>query len=107
MISLLDDQTNRKKPIANESQDSCARTSLVDMMHQLSVRDPLGPTSTKGRPKISSSIKSSLEVPKKWTCSYCQGLGHYATSCSKRKVLTVYLLCHDLSVLIFIFSHNR
>ncbi|KAL4583956.1 hypothetical protein LXL04_008544 [Taraxacum kok-saghyz] len=37
---------------------------------------------------IASRIKSSLEVPKKRTCSYYQGLGHYATGCSKRKVLT-------------------
>ncbi|KAL7589965.1 hypothetical protein Lser_V15G37917 [Lactuca serriola] len=39
----------------------------------------------KGRPKLASRIKSSLETPKKRTCSYCQRLGHYATSCSKRK----------------------
>ncbi|XP_023761713.1 protein FAR1-RELATED SEQUENCE 12-like [Lactuca sativa] len=64
LISLLDDQANRKKPIANESQDSCARTSLVDMMHQLSVRDPLGPTNMKGHPRVASRIKSSLEAPK-------------------------------------------
>nr|KAJ0217824.1 hypothetical protein LSAT_V11C300149240 [Lactuca sativa] len=51
----------------------------------LSIRDPLGATTTKGRPKLESRIKSSLEAPKKQTCSYCQGLGHYATSCSKRK----------------------
>ncbi|CAI9272323.1 unnamed protein product [Lactuca saligna] len=85
LISLLDDQANRKKPIANESQDSCARILQVDMVHQLSVRDPLGPINTKGRPRVASRIKSSLEAPKKRTCSYCQRLGHYATSCSKRK----------------------
>ncbi|XP_052627170.1 protein FAR1-RELATED SEQUENCE 9-like [Lactuca sativa] len=88
LIKLLQYQAIRKKPIPDEnvSQGSCVRISQVDMMPQLSVRDPLGPTNTKGRPKISIRINSSLEVPKKRTCSYCQGLGHYATSCSKRKV---------------------
>ncbi|XP_052624883.1 protein FAR1-RELATED SEQUENCE 5-like [Lactuca sativa] len=87
LISLLHDQENRKKSITveNTSQVSCAGISQVDMMPQLSIRDPLGPTNTKGRPKTASRIKSFLEAPKKRTCSYCQGLGHYATSCSKRK----------------------
>nr|KAJ0192343.1 hypothetical protein LSAT_V11C800419870 [Lactuca sativa]KAJ0210957.1 hypothetical protein LSAT_V11C400218080 [Lactuca sativa] len=87
LISLLDDQTNRKKSMSleNASQGSCMGASQIDMMPQLSVRDPLGPTTTKGRPKIASRIKSSLEAPKKRTCSYCQRLGHYATSCLKRK----------------------
>ncbi|XP_023765163.1 protein FAR1-RELATED SEQUENCE 5-like [Lactuca sativa] len=65
LISLLDDQVNRKKsmPLENASQSSCMRALQVDMMPQLSIWDPLGPTTTKGR----------------------QGLGHYATSSSKRK----------------------
>nr|KAJ0191387.1 hypothetical protein LSAT_V11C800445480 [Lactuca sativa] len=57
----------------------------ADMMPQLSIRDPLGPVTTKGHPKLASRIKSSLEAPKKRKCSYCQGLGHYGTSCSKIK----------------------
>ncbi|XP_023754910.1 protein FAR1-RELATED SEQUENCE 5-like [Lactuca sativa] len=87
LISLLEDQAVRKKSISfeNTSQGSCMGISQVDMMPQLSVRDPLGPTTTKGRPKVASRIKSHLEAPKKRTCSYCQGLGHYASSCSKRK----------------------
>ncbi|XP_023763920.2 protein FAR1-RELATED SEQUENCE 5-like [Lactuca sativa] len=87
LISLLDDQTNRKKStsLENISQGSCMGVSQIDMMSQLSVRDPLGPSTTKGRPKVASRIRSSLEAPKKRTCSYCQGLGHYTTSCSKRK----------------------
>nr|KAJ0225756.1 hypothetical protein LSAT_V11C100006250 [Lactuca sativa] len=91
LIKLLQDQAIRKKtlPVENVSQGSCVRISQVDMLPQLFVRDPLAPTNTKGRPKIASRIKSSLEVPKKRTCSYCQGLGHYATSCSKRKVRIV------------------
>ena len=75
--------------LENASQGSCMGASQIDMMPQLYVRDPLGPTTTKGRPKIASRIKSSLEAPKKRTCSYCQRLGHYATSCSKRKVLLI------------------
>nr|KAJ0207813.1 hypothetical protein LSAT_V11C500281870 [Lactuca sativa] len=71
--------------ISNASQGSCMGVSQIDMMPQLSVCDPLGPTTTKGRPKLASRINSSLEARKKRTCSYCQGLGHYATSCSKRK----------------------
>ncbi|XP_023766136.2 protein FAR1-RELATED SEQUENCE 5-like [Lactuca sativa] len=87
LINLLDDQANRKKSVSSEnaSQSFCMGVSQVDMMPQLSVRDPLGPTTSKGRPKLASRIKSSLEAPKKRTCSYCQGLGRYATSCSKRK----------------------
>nr|KAJ0207360.1 hypothetical protein LSAT_V11C500263510 [Lactuca sativa] len=69
LISILDDQATRKKPIAfeNGSQGSCVGISQVDMMPQLSVRDPLGPTNTKGRPRVASRIKSSLEAPKKRT----------------------------------------
>ncbi|CAI9294313.1 unnamed protein product [Lactuca saligna] len=87
LTSLLEDQAVRKKSISfeNTSQGSCMGISQVDIMPQLSVRDPLGPTTTKGRPKVASRIKSPLEAPKKRTCSYCQGLGHYASSCSKRK----------------------
>ena len=75
--------------LENASQGSCMGVSQIDMMPQLSVCDPLGPTTTKGRPKLASRIKSPLEAPKKRTCSYCQGLGHYATSCSKRKVIII------------------
>ena len=91
LIGLLDDQANRKKTkvFENASQGSCVGISQVDMMPQLSVRDPIGPTKTKGRPKTASRLKSSLEVPKKRTCSYCGGLGHYATGCSKRKVVAM------------------
>ncbi|CAI9300285.1 unnamed protein product [Lactuca saligna] len=87
LISLLEDQVVRKKSISfeNASQGSCMGISQVDMMPQLFIRDPLGPTTTKGRPKVASRIKSPLEAPKRRTCSYCQGLGHYASSCSKRK----------------------
>ncbi|KAL4585699.1 hypothetical protein LXL04_010323 [Taraxacum kok-saghyz] len=79
LLSLLNDQAIRKQPIAlqNASQVSSTVISQVDMMPQISVRDPLGPINTKGRPGVASRIKSSLEAPKKRTCSYCQRLGHY------------------------------
>ncbi|CAI9296203.1 unnamed protein product [Lactuca saligna] len=51
-------------PVENVSQGSCVRISQVDMMPQLFFWDPHAPTNTKGRPKIASRIKSSLEVPK-------------------------------------------
>ncbi|CAI9284600.1 unnamed protein product [Lactuca saligna] len=88
LIKLLDDLTIQEKPVAfeNSSQGYSVGLSEINMMPQISVRDPLGPTNMKGRPKNASRIKSSLEMSKKRTCSYCQGLGHYATSCSKRKV---------------------
>nr|KAJ0186422.1 hypothetical protein LSAT_V11C900487530 [Lactuca sativa] len=73
LISLLDEQANRKKSMSleNASQSSCMGVSQVDMMSQLSIRGPLGPTTTNGRLKLASRIKSSLEAPKKRTCSYC------------------------------------
>ncbi|XP_023734632.2 protein FAR1-RELATED SEQUENCE 9-like [Lactuca sativa] len=87
LIKLLDDLTIQEKPKAfeNVSQGCSTGISQVDMMPQLFVRDPIGPTNTKGRPKNATRTKPSLEMPKKRTCSYCQGLDHYATSCSKRK----------------------
>ncbi|KAL7612830.1 hypothetical protein Lser_V15G07827 [Lactuca serriola] len=91
VIKFLEDQKIRKKPKAfeNVSQDRYMGISQVNIMPQLSVsvRDPIAPTNTKGRPKNATRIKSSLQnVKKKRTCSYCQGLGHYATGCPKRKV---------------------
>ncbi|CAI9287747.1 unnamed protein product [Lactuca saligna] len=67
LTSLLNDQANRKKSMSleNTSQSSCMGVSQVDMMPQLSIRDPLGPVTTKGRPKLASRIKSSVEAPKK------------------------------------------
>ncbi|CAI9288660.1 unnamed protein product [Lactuca saligna] len=54
LISLLHDQTNQKKSMSleNASQGSCMGVSQIDMMPQLSVRDPLGPTTTKGVLKL-------------------------------------------------------
>ena len=53
------------------------------------VRDPTQPVKTKGRPKVASRIKSSIELSTKQqkTCSYCQGKGHNKTGCQMLKVL--------------------
>ncbi|KAI3721972.1 hypothetical protein L2E82_32993 [Cichorium intybus] len=81
-------------------------SSQVDMMPQLSVRDPLGPTNTKGRPKNATRLKSSLEVSKRRTCSYCQGLGHYVSSCSKKKIILHSLLVTGATARIRLFRED-
>ncbi|KAL4580155.1 hypothetical protein LXL04_016336 [Taraxacum kok-saghyz] len=89
LLSLLNHQAIRKQPIALQNAYPVSSTviSQVDMMPQISVRDPLRPINMKGRPKVARRTKSCLEAPKKRTCSYCQRLGHYATSCPKRKAV--------------------
>ncbi|XP_071688077.1 protein FAR1-RELATED SEQUENCE 5-like [Rutidosis leptorrhynchoides] len=72
----------------NPSRDSnagCSQVNMVNMMPQIAVRDPPAPVKTKGRPKSANRIKSSLEAPKKRTCSWCKGLGHYVTGCPIKK----------------------
>ncbi|XP_052624743.1 protein FAR1-RELATED SEQUENCE 5-like [Lactuca sativa] len=66
LIKLLDDLTIQEKPIAFENSSEGYSVGLleINMTPQISVRDPLGPTNTKGRPKNASRIKSSLEMPK-------------------------------------------
>ncbi|GKB26514.1 FAR1-related sequence 5-like protein [Tanacetum coccineum] len=87
VVKFLEEQVIRKKSkeIVNASQDPCMESSQVDMMPQISVRDPEVPVTTKGRPKEATRIKSSLEAPKKRRCSYCKELGHYQTACKKKK----------------------
>ncbi|KAI3750370.1 hypothetical protein L2E82_21004 [Cichorium intybus] len=108
LISLLDNQVIRKKSkvFENTSQATSMGSSQVDMMPQLSVRDPLGPTNTKGRPKNATRLKSSLEVSKRRTCSYCQGLGHYVSSCSKRKIILHSLLVTGATARIRLFRED-
>ncbi|XP_021980604.1 protein FAR1-RELATED SEQUENCE 5-like [Helianthus annuus] len=87
LMKFLDEQSNRtkSKQVEITSQDSNVGSSQVNMMPQISIRDPLVHTNTKGRPKNATRIKSSLEAPKKRTCSYCQEKGHNITGCSKKK----------------------
>ncbi|KAK2976094.1 hypothetical protein RJ640_009526 [Escallonia rubra] len=64
--------------------------SQTESMHQISIRDPAAPIKTKGRPKVATRLKSSIELAKEEktqrTCAYCHGKGHYRTGCAKRKV---------------------
>ncbi|KAK2990353.1 hypothetical protein RJ640_000799 [Escallonia rubra] len=63
--------------------------SQTESMHQISIRDPAAPIKTKGRPKVATRLKSSIELAKEEkkqrTCAYCHGKGHYRTGCAKRK----------------------
>ncbi|GKE70348.1 hypothetical protein Tco_1528420, partial [Tanacetum coccineum] len=86
VVKFLEEQVIRKKSKenVNASQDRSVVSSHVDMMPQITVRDPQVPITTKGRPKEATRIKSSLEAPKKRRCSYCKVLGHYPNACIKR-----------------------
>ncbi|CAI9294924.1 unnamed protein product [Lactuca saligna] len=73
LVKFLEDGVIQNKPNAPESpsQSSCAGFTQVDMMPQLSIRDPTILINTKGRPKNETRIKSSLEMAKKKrTCSH-------------------------------------
>ncbi|KAK2979103.1 hypothetical protein RJ640_005854 [Escallonia rubra] len=63
--------------------------SQTESMHQISIRDPAAPIKTKGRPKVATRLKSSIELTKEEnkqrTYAYCHGKGHYRTGCAKRK----------------------
>ncbi|CAI9283460.1 unnamed protein product [Lactuca saligna] len=79
LVKFLEDEVihNKLNALENPSQYFCTGISQVDIMPQLSIRDPLVLTNTKGRPKNASRIKSSLEMAKKKrTCSHCKGFGH-------------------------------
>ncbi|GJZ35995.1 FAR1-related sequence 5-like protein [Tanacetum coccineum] len=87
VVKFLEEQVVRKKSKenVNAAQDLSVGSSQVDMMPQITVRDPQVPITTKGRPKEATRIKSSLEAPKKRRCSYCKQLGHYQSACKKKK----------------------
>ncbi|KAJ9552192.1 hypothetical protein OSB04_016237 [Centaurea solstitialis] len=91
LVKFLAEQMDRKKEmvVENPHEDASSRTSQVDMMPQISIRDPVVHTKTNGRPKNATRIKSSLEVKKKKTCSYCKGFGHYINGCPKKKVIVI------------------
>ncbi|XP_061373449.1 protein FAR1-RELATED SEQUENCE 5-like [Gastrolobium bilobum] len=94
MISeFLQLQLERKKKASEDEMVPTIYPSLVpDNVTQVShindVRDPTQLVKTKGRPRVASRIKSSMEMSTKQqrTCSYCQGKGHYKTGCQKLKV---------------------
>ncbi|KAJ0679329.1 putative transcription factor FAR family [Helianthus annuus] len=87
LLKFLEEQSIRTKPKHSETnqQDSNAGSSQVNLMPQISIRDPVVHTNTKVRPRSATRIKSSLEAPKKRNCSYCKKPGHYISGCQKKK----------------------
>ncbi|KAK2986172.1 hypothetical protein RJ640_006207, partial [Escallonia rubra] len=95
LSSFLEKQAYRKneenligsKMVSQVGSSTC--TSQVENMNQISIRDPTAPVKTKGRPKVATRLKSSIELAKEEkkqrTCAYCHGKGHYRTGCAKRK----------------------
>ncbi|KAK2975912.1 hypothetical protein RJ640_000396 [Escallonia rubra] len=75
------------KMVSQVGSSTC--TSQVENMNQISIRDPTAPFKTKGRPKVATRLKSSIELAKEEkkqrTCAYCHEKGHYRTGCAKRK----------------------
>ncbi|GJX48356.1 FAR1-related sequence 5-like protein [Tanacetum coccineum] len=86
LVKQFEEQNIRKK--ATESQNTLPHsnvvTSQVDLIPQISVRDPEVPNTNKGRPKVAIRNKNPLEEPKKRT-SYYGKKGHYIIGCPKNK----------------------
>ncbi|GJZ57459.1 retrotransposon protein, putative, ty1-copia subclass [Tanacetum coccineum] len=76
LVEFLEDQMIRKKPteIENAYKDARVGISQVDMMPQISVRDPVVLTILKGRPRNATRVKPPIEVKQKKTV-------HYETTC--------------------------
>ncbi|XP_076921248.1 protein FAR1-RELATED SEQUENCE 5-like [Bidens hawaiensis] len=93
LMNFLEEQSVRtnSEQLETTIQNSNVGSSQVNLMPQISIRDPQVKTNTKGRPKSATRIKSSLEAPKKRACSYCKQPGHYISGCPKKKV-SLYLL---------------
>lgn len=112
LVKYFEDQIIRKK--ATESQNTLPHSNVVssqvDMIPQISVRDPQVLNATKGRPKGATRNKSPLEEPKKRTCSYCHEKGHYISSCPKKKVIRKIhwvLMIHDFLIVVFLCVTGR
>ncbi|GJU96890.1 hypothetical protein Tco_1326161 [Tanacetum coccineum] len=86
LVEFLEDQMIRKKPTEIENAYKVARVGIsqVDMMPQISVRDPDVLTILKGRPRNATRVKPPIEVKQKKTvtCSYCRKPGHNITGFS-------------------------
>ena len=67
VVKFLEEQVIRKKSKenVNASPDTAVGSSQVDMIPQISIRDPQVPITTKGRPKRATRIKFPLEAPKR------------------------------------------
>ncbi|GKD78728.1 FAR1-related sequence 5-like protein [Tanacetum coccineum] len=83
----------RKKPTEIENAYKVARVGIsqVDMMPQISVRDPDVLTILKGRPRNATRVKPPIEVKQKKTvtCSYCRKPGHNITGCKEKKAASM------------------
>ncbi|XP_061347848.1 protein FAR1-RELATED SEQUENCE 5-like [Gastrolobium bilobum] len=93
VVEFIQQQLERKRKIIEDEAILQIVPSLtLEIVSQVSlinyVRDPIHPIKTKGRPKVASRIKSSLELSLKQqkTCSYCGGKGHNKTGCQKHKM---------------------
>ena len=93
LVEFLEDQMIRKKPteLENAYKYTHVGTSQVDMMPQISVRDPVVLNNTKGRPRNATRAKPPYEVKQKRTvtCSFCHEPGHNISGCKKKKALSM------------------
>ncbi|GJW47168.1 FAR1-related sequence 5-like protein [Tanacetum coccineum] len=92
-MGLVQDQMIRKKPteIENAYKDARVGISQVDMMPQISVRDPAVLTILKGRLRNATRVKPPIEVKQKKTvtCSYYRKPGHNITRCREKKAASM------------------
>ncbi|PWA58420.1 FAR1 DNA binding domain, FHY3/FAR1 family [Artemisia annua] len=72
LVEFLEDQMIRKKPTETENACKDARVGIsqVDMMPQITVRDPVVLTNTKGRPRNATRVKPPIEAKQKKTKLY-------------------------------------
>ncbi|KAL6537544.1 hypothetical protein OROMI_026078 [Orobanche minor] len=91
---FLEEQYRRKNNQAEMSSESNYTVPIakqVDMSQHILVLDPINRVKTKGRPKVATRVKSSIEIymddKKKKRCGYCKGKGHNTTGCQQRKVM--------------------
>ncbi|GJW09833.1 FAR1-related sequence 5-like protein [Tanacetum coccineum] len=93
LVEFLEDQMIRGKPTEIENTYKVAHVgiSLVDMMPQISVRDPAVLTILKGRPRNATRVKPPIEVKqmKTITCSYCRKPGHNITGYREKKAASM------------------
>ena len=79
----LDDQSSQ----IGTNIGSSTSVVLLGDGEEITIRDPLGPMATKGRPKSASRIKSGFEDSlsqkevKQHKYENCQQLGYYRTGC--------------------------
>nr|XP_043627307.1 uncharacterized protein LOC122598890 [Erigeron canadensis] len=89
---LLEEQSRRKNSRGelNTIDSSTMSFQTGNILEQNDVSDPICSAKTKGRLKVSTRLKSSIELvtnPRKQKmCSHCGRKGHYKTGCQQRKL---------------------